>query len=156
MFPEASGYTHSFFGRRLGSTLQFLGQASQGSPQPSRAAEALLVTRPVPKTCPFKTHTTLAPPSWPALTSALPTAAWSSHFSLHHHLCTTICHSLLLSLPSVVFTGENCALCLDSRPSCPHSHSFLTSMGGFGGGRQEDTSVLYRPAKISNGYIFDS
>lgn len=48
-------------------------------------------TRPVLKTRPFKTHTFLASPSWPHLTSALLTAAWSSHLPLHHRICTAMC-----------------------------------------------------------------
>lgn len=80
------------------------------------------------------------------------------HLPLHHHLCTAMCPSLLL--PLLLSSWGKAVLSVmqtfDSTPSCPNSHSFPKTPGGFGGGRPEGTSLLYRPGKISNGYIFVS
>lgn len=101
MFTEALGYIYLFLGGPLGSTIQFLGQAAQGGPQPHRAVKMLHVTRPVPKTCPFKTHTSIASPPWPDLTSALLAL---SPPSLNSHV------SLTIAAPTVVLMGKSCAL----------------------------------------------
>ena len=156
VFIEVLGYIYLFFSRPLGSTLQLLGKAAQGDPQPCRAAEVLHVTRPVPKTCPFKTHSSLAPVSWPDLTSTLPTAAWSGHSPLHHHLCAAACPPLLLPLLLSPWGKAVLSVMLtsDSRPRSCNSYSFPMPTGGFGGGMQGGTSLLCRPGKISNGHIF--